>query len=180
MQDTMAKTNDPGDYRYCPYCRTALVLREDGLLQRLACPDCGWIYYRNPVAAAGGVVVRDNHVCLVRRAIEPRRGDWTLPAGFMEYDETPTECAERELEEETGLTVKVTGLHGVYAGFDDPRQRVVLVLYRMREIAERDPVAGDDADEAGFYTLDQLPGKIAFRAHVMALDDLAKQLTSDT
>lgn len=176
----MAQHNDPGDYKYCPYCRTDLVLREDGLLNRLACPNCGWIYYRNPVAAAGGVVIRENRVCLVRRAIEPRKGDWTLPAGFVEYDETPTECAERELEEETGLQVKVAGIHGVYEGFDDPRHHVVLVLYRMREVADRDAIAGDDADAVGFYSLDNLPGRIAFRAHRLALDDLSDELTSSS
>ena len=176
----MAKTNNPGDYRFCPYCASTLTLREDGLLNRLACPSCNWIYYRNPVAAAGGVVLRGQRICLVRRAIEPRLGDWTLPAGFVEYDETPQQCAERELEEETGLQVQATGIHGVYEGFDDPRHHVVLVIYRMRETVEREAIAGDDADQVGFYELDDLPGPIAFRAHRIALEDLRGQLTTGT
>jgi 8-oxo-dGTP diphosphatase len=172
----MPITNDPGDFKFCPYCTKPLVLREDGMLTRLACTECDWIYYRNPVAAAGGVVIRDDRICLVRRAIAPRRGDWTLPAGFVEYDETPRECAVRELEEETGLQVEVTGIHGVYEGFDDPRHHVVLILYNMKELSHRDVIAGDDADDAGFYTLDNLPGKIAFRAHRLALNDLAQRM----
>lgn len=164
--------NDPGDFRYCPYCAVPLGLREDGLLQRLACEQCGWIYYRNPVAAAGGVILRDGRVCLVRRSIQPRLGDWTLPAGFVEYDETPHDCAVREIQEETGLRVRIDGVHGVYEGFDDPRHRVVLVLYRTRETELKEPVAGDDADDVGFFAPDDVPANIAFRAHRRALQDL--------
>ena len=164
--------NNPGDFRYCPYCAGPLTLREDGLLERLTCERCNWVYYRNPVAAAGGVIMRDGRVCLVKRSIEPRRGDWTLPAGFVEYDETPQECAVREIEEETGLKVAIDGIHGVYEGFDDPRHHVVLVLYRLREVEPRDAIAGDDAADVGFFAPDDVPANIAFRAHRMALRDL--------
>jgi 8-oxo-dGTP diphosphatase len=164
--------NPLGNYRYCPLCATTLMPREEGLRQRLACPSCGFVYYHNPVPAAGGVILRDDRVCLVRRSIEPRLGDWTLPAGFIEYDETPSACAEREIEEETGLQVKTEGVLGVYAGFDDPRHHAVLIVYRMHELEQRPLVAGDDADRAEFFAPGQVPENIAFRAHHQALRDL--------
>jgi 8-oxo-dGTP diphosphatase len=114
-------------------------------------------------------------VCLVRRSIEPRRGDWTLPAGFVEYDESPEDCAVREVAEETGLAITIEGVLGVYAGFDDPRQRVVLVLYWAKEMEARTPIAGDDAEDVGFFAENELPPNIAFRAHRQALRDLFAQ-----
>jgi ADP-ribose pyrophosphatase YjhB (NUDIX family) len=168
----MTKDHDLGSFRFCPLCGTSLVVRPESLRERLTCPACGYIYYHNPVPAAGGVIVRDGRVCLVRRAIEPRRGDWTLPAGFVEYDESPEGCAVREVAEETGLVVAIDGVLGVYAGFDDPRQRVVLVLYWTLETEVRTPIAGDDAEDVGFFAENELPPNIAFRAHRQALRDL--------
>jgi NADH pyrophosphatase NudC (nudix superfamily) len=98
-------------FRYCPRCAAELVEKTlDGRV-RLACPgdSCDYIFYQNPVPAAGAVIVVDDRILLVRRAHPPRIGDWTLPAGFMEWDEHPTDTATRELKEETGLDVRLTG-----------------------------------------------------------------------
>ena len=138
---------------------------------RPTCPACGYIWYRNPVPAAGVLVVEAGQVLLVRRKYDPRAGQWCIPAGFMEAGETPEQSAVRELREETGLIARLTGLFGVYAGFDDPRVRAVLILYT----AERDGgtlVPGDDATEAGWFPLGALPPDIAFAAHRQALAEL--------
>jgi ADP-ribose pyrophosphatase YjhB (NUDIX family) len=87
----------------------------------------------------------------------------------MEYGETPEACAVRELQEETGIEAELTGLFGVFAGFDDPRVRAVLILYTARRIGG-DLVPGDDATEAQFFPLTALPAEIAFEAHRQALD----------
>ena len=161
-----------GTFRYCPHCAVPLILLADGARRRLGCSACGYIYYHNPVPAAGGVVLREGRVCLVRRSVEPRRGDWTLPAGFIEYGESPRACAEREIGEETGLCVTTGAVLGVYDGFDDPRHHAVLILYRTQETEERPLIAGDDADRAEFFAPGEVPGNIAFRAHRRALRDL--------
>jgi ADP-ribose pyrophosphatase YjhB (NUDIX family) len=86
----------------------------------------------------------------------------------MEYGETPEHCAVRELREETGIRARLKGLFGVYAGFDDPRVRAVLILY----VAERDGgrlKPGDDAIEARFFPPYGLPREIAFESHRRAL-----------
>jgi 8-oxo-dGTP diphosphatase len=121
------------------------------------------------------VVVEDGRVLMVRRKFEPRAGDWTLPAGFVEYNEHVEGCAVRETHEETGLDVEITRLFGAYMAMDDPRVQVVLLLYLARRTGG-ELRAGDDASEAGFYPLDSLPGKIAFKAHEQALADVRRLL----
>jgi 8-oxo-dGTP diphosphatase len=90
----------------------------------------------------------------------------------VEYDETPRACAEREIEEETGLRVATEDVLGVYDGFDDPRHHAILIVYRVHETEERTLLAGDDADRAAFFAVDEIPDNIAFRAHREALSDL--------
>ena len=110
-------------YVFCPWCSTRLEEREiDGVL-RMACTDrdCGFVFYQNPIPAAGAIVVNNNQVLLVKRAYPPKVGWWCLPAGFMEWDEHPTQTAIRELAEETGLKVRLTSFFEVYSGHDDPR-----------------------------------------------------------
>jgi ADP-ribose pyrophosphatase YjhB (NUDIX family) len=156
---------------YCPRCATALEPRPEHGTVRPTCPACGFIWYRNPVPAAGVILVESERVLLVRRKFDPRAGAWCLPAGFMEAGETPEGTAVRELLEETGLEARLTALFNVYAGFDDPRVRAVLILYT----AERTGgtlAPGDDAIEAEWFALRNLPPDIAFVAHRQALAEL--------
>ena len=139
---------------------------------RAVCDRCGFVAYRNPAPAAGVVLVEAGSVLLVQRKFEPRRGMWTLPAGFVEYDEHVEECAVRETREETGLEVALDGLFGAYMAMDDPRVRVVLLLYRARRTGG-ELRAGDDAEDARFFPLAATPADIAFKAHRQALADLA-------
>ena len=76
---------------------------EGDTLPRHVCSVCNIIHYRNPKMVVGCIPKWENKVLLCRRAIKPRRGFWTLPAGFMENDESPVECCIREIKEETGL-----------------------------------------------------------------------------
>lgn len=160
-----------GPYRYCPLCAASLAVTQSEGVPRRWCEACGRVFYHNPVPAAGGVVRRGDEVLLVRRKYPPRPGAWTLPAGFLEYYETPKACAEREVEEETGLKVTAGELFGVYAGHDDPRQTAVLILYHMQLVGGT-LEAGDDATEARFFPPSHLPENIAFAAHRQALEDL--------
>jgi 8-oxo-dGTP diphosphatase len=156
--------------RFCPRCGTRMVRRDDHGRLRPTCPACGFVHYRNPVPAAGVILEARGRVLLVRRKYDPRAGDWCLPAGFMEYGETPEHCAVRELFEETGIRARLTGLFGVYAGFDDPRVRAVLILYTAERTGGR-LQAGDDAIDARFMPLSRLPKRIAFAAHRRALEE---------
>jgi ADP-ribose pyrophosphatase YjhB (NUDIX family) len=136
------------------------------------------VQYLNPAPAAGIVLTREGRVCLVRRRFEPKQGLWSLPSGFMEWGEAPTETACREALEETGLEVKLTGLYAVESGVLPPDTPVVVILYRAEETGGT-LVAGDDADEIGFFALDDLPGPIAFAAHRRVLAKLRHELEPD-
>jgi 8-oxo-dGTP diphosphatase len=150
------------------------MAQEHGML-RPTCPSCGYIWYRNPVPAAGVILVRGLAVLLVKRKFDPRAGTWCLPAGFMEAGETPEQTAVRELQEETGLIAQPTGLFGVYAGFDDPRVRTILLLYTGR-ITGGEERAGDDAIELGWFPLEALPADLSFASHRQALAQLHERL----
>lgn len=158
-----------GDFRYCPYCAAELALNAAEDVPRLGCPSCGFIHYRNPTPAAGGMVLKDGKILLVKRKFEPKVGEWSLPAGFMEYGESPTECVIRELKEETGLTGVVKDLVGVYPSADDPRTRVVLILYHI-EVTGGTEKPGDDAAELGYFAEENYP-KLAWSSHHRALRD---------
>jgi len=158
--------------RYCPQCGSRLALEEDSGRKRPTCPRCGFIFYRNPAPAAGVILPGRQGVLLVRRKFRPAVGAWCLPAGFLEYGESPERCAVRELAEETGIRARLTGLFGVYAGFDDPRVRAVLILYTARRVGGR-LRPGDDATEARYFRLNRLPARIAFAAHRRALEQFA-------
>jgi ADP-ribose pyrophosphatase YjhB (NUDIX family) len=158
---------DP-NFKHCPRCATPLELQDDHGTRRPVCPACGYVHYRNPVPAAGVLLPHGDEVLLVRRKFAPRAGAWCLPAGFMEDGETPEACAVRELREETGIEAELTGLFGVFAGFDDPRVRAVLILYTAVRLGG-ELVPGDDAIEAQFFHLERLPTEIAFEAHRQAL-----------
>jgi ADP-ribose pyrophosphatase YjhB (NUDIX family) len=132
------------------------------------CPACAFIYYRNPTPAAGAIIVNEGKILLVKRAVFPRRGDWCIPAGFMEWSEHPAQTAVRELKEETGLEVRVRSIFEIFFGMDDPRTHAVLILY-LADIAGGTLAPSDDALDARFFDLEQLPPNIAFQAHRDAL-----------
>ncbi len=151
-------------YRYCPRCGAEMIEKSIDHKKRKACPVCKFVYYHNPVPAAGVVIEKDGKILLVRRKFEPYKGDWCLPAGFMEYGESPEQCAVRETKEELGVDVELDGLYGVYSGKDDPRTHAVLVMYWAKIIGgELKP--GDDAEEIQLFAKDKIPSNIAFLAH---------------
>lgn len=162
------------EYRYCPVCGGPLGNKLIDSHDRLICRNCEFVFYQNPTPAVGVVLVRDNKVLLVKRKFEPKAGGWSLPAGFMEYDEGPEETAIRETLEETNLDVRLTELLGAYGAFDDPRVHVVLIVYRG-EIIGGQLKPGDDAVEVQFFPLTDLPKDIAFSSHCKVLECLIKE-----
>jgi len=160
--------NDYDGYQWCPRCRGPLTIGEIEEKVRPHCPVCGFIYYQNPTPAAGAVIVDEGKILMVKRSVAPARGDWCIPAGFMEWTEHPQQTAIRELKEETGLDIRINSIFDIFMGMDDPRTHAVLILYHADVIGGQ-LVAGDDADEACYFNFDSLPSNIAFQAHRDAL-----------
>ncbi len=151
-------------YRYCPKCGAEMINKRIDHKERKVCPVCKFVFYHNPVPATGVVIEKDNKILLVKRRYEPYKGDWCLPAGFMEYDESPERCAIRETKEEINVDVELDGLFGVYSGKDDPRTHAVLVMY-WAKIKGGELKPGDDAEEVDFFAKNEVPQNIAFLAH---------------
>lgn len=119
--------------------------------------------YPRPAVSADCVVFgwseEGLQVVLIKRKAEPGRGEWAFPGGFMNMDETAAECAERELEEETGLKLSGVWQVGAFSAVHrDPRTRVLTVaFYTLVHMQSLSPWAGDDAAEAAWFKLSQLP-----------------------
>lgn len=117
--------------KFCSECGAAVEQRiptGDNRL-RAVCPRCHVVHYQNPKVVAGCIPVWQDKILLCRRAIEPRHGLWTLPAGFMENDETTLQAARRETLEEASARVEIEGL---YALFNLPHINQVYVMFRAR------------------------------------------------
>ena len=160
--------------RFCSACGGALETRRPpgDHRDRQVCVRCGTIAYRNAKPCAEVLVERDGRVLLVQRAIAPARGKWDIPGGFLEADEHPEAGAIRELREETGLAIAITGVLGIYLdgyhyGEDD--EATLSLCYCAT--AEGEPVAADDAAAIGWFAPDTLPppDQLAFRHQPQAL-----------
>jgi ADP-ribose pyrophosphatase YjhB (NUDIX family) len=127
--------------------------------ERLVCADCGFVAYENPKPVVGAVVVDAGRVLLCRRAIAPRAGFWTLPAGYMEMGETVEEGAAREVWEEARARVT---LEGVLALYSIARLGQVQVLFRAH-LAEPGIAAGPESLEVRWFEWEEIPwAEIAF------------------
>jgi len=154
--------------KYCPQCGGKLQEEFRHGRYRPVCENCGFVIYLDPKVGAGVIVEIAGRVVLVRRAMEPKRGWWSLPSGFVEYDERPEEAAVREAREETGLEVELDNLLGVYSFGREAGSRGVLVLYAAH-VVSGELRAGDDAQEVGLFGPEELPADIAFVTHDQAL-----------
>ncbi len=161
----------PEKIAYCPLCATPLITRPVSDKPRRACPNCHYIYFTDPKVGVGVFVVDDGKVLLVRRRMNPEKGKWSIPAGFLDSGEDPRETAVREAFEETNLRVKIEGLIDVY--YNPVTQgpgASVFILYRARLLGG-ELRAGDDADDARFFHLGELP-EIAFASTRAAIQQL--------
>ena len=122
-------------------------------MERDVCATCGYVAYQNPKVVVGSVVAEDGRVLLCRRAIEPRMGFWTLPAGYLELDETTAEGARREAMEEAGADIALDGLLALY---DVARIGQVQVMYRAR-FATPGIQAGVESLEVRMFAWEEIP-----------------------
>jgi len=120
----------PTTIRFCPLCATALTRAPVPPDQReqAVCPSCEFVFYLNPKVVAGTIPEQDGRILLTRRSINPGRGLWTYPGGFVDFGESVTDAAVRETLEETGLQVDLTGLLNVYSYPGAP----VIIVYTAR------------------------------------------------
>ena len=162
METTSARPMWQRRAKHCPLCAAALVRGAFEGRVRVRCSSCSFVLYENPAAASAGLVLDEQaRVLLVRRAIEPFRGQWALPAGYQEVDEPPAQTAVREVLEETGIRVEVLSLFDLIFVPEDLRRPANVAIYRCRPLGG-ELRAGEDALEAAWFALDQLPPDLGF------------------
>lgn len=141
--------------RFCPACAAPVELRrpEGDDRERFVCTACGTIHYHNPKIVVGSVCTLEGRLLLCRRAIEPRAGFWTIPAGYMELGETAEEGARREAWEEARARIEIEGLLAVYSV---RRIDQVQLLYRAR-LLHADVAPGPESLEAKLVGWGEIP-----------------------
>jgi len=156
---SVASTN-PADFGF------SKEIPEGDSFERDVCSDCGWIHYVNPKIVVGSVVTFEDKFLLCRRAINPRKGFWTLPAGFMEQKETTEEGAIREAFEEANAHIEIRDLLGVY---NITHISQVQMMYRAT-LATPDFSAGPESLEVELFSWEDIPwGDLAFPTVYWAL-----------
>jgi 8-oxo-dGTP diphosphatase len=142
------------------------MIQKITLSRQEACPACG--RYENRAPTVDAVIIRDAKVLLIKRGNDPFQGYWALPGGYVEWDETVEASCRREVKEETGLDVVTLDLSGVYSHPErHPRQTISIAF---RALVEGEPQAGDDALEAAWFDIDDVPATIAFD-HAQMIQD---------
>jgi ADP-ribose pyrophosphatase YjhB (NUDIX family) len=147
--------------KYCSQCGAGVEQRVPAgdSLPRYICPQCGVVHYQNPKVVVGCIPLWQDKVLLCKRAIEPRHGLWTLPAGFLENDETTLQGAMRETLEEAGARVELLDL---YTLFNLPHVNQIYVMFRS-QLLDTDFSPGEESLEVALYEEKDIPwGEMAF------------------
>ncbi|MFZ0547006.1 MAG: NUDIX hydrolase [Candidatus Promineifilaceae bacterium] len=152
----------PTEIRFCSHCGSEMETRIVSGRPRRACTVCDFVHFTDPKVGVGIMVMNEGKLLLVRRVMNPEKGKWSIPAGFLDYGEDPKETAVREVLEETNLTVEITGLVDVYYNPNAITSggASVFILYRANLIGGT-LKAGDDAEAAKFFGPTDLP-ELAF------------------
>lgn len=165
------------DLGYCFHCGTALVARRQEDRDRPTCPTCGFIHYLDPKVAVAVVLGNEQGVLLGKRRVNPGAGRWSFPAGYVNRGEVLEEAAVREVLEETGVDVRLTGVVGVYS---EPGSPVVLIVYAA-DLAGGEPTAdGHEVSEVRRFPLDGLPEELAFPHDRRILADWKQAVRTDS
>ena len=146
---------------FCPRCGTPLVSQMEGGRERPACPapDCRYFHFGDYSIGCGGVVIRDGKGLLIQRGINPNRGAWQLPGGYVEADEDIVEAVQREVLEEAGVEAKVQDIvgfrHSIAGSIGGPSANIY-VVFRLTPISGEPRFDGDETIGAGYFSLDEI------------------------
>jgi len=155
---------------YCYQCGSLLEKRPLDGRWREVCSNCGWIHYRQLKVGAAALIEQNERLLLLRRACDPWKDAWNLPAGYVEADEDPARGAERETFEETGLRVKAGELLYAHYFNDDPRGNGVLLVYRC-EIVSGSIMNSPEVAEFAFFHPHEIPDHLAGAGHTRTIQD---------
>jgi len=159
------------NYKYCPQCRSGLGKKEDCFY----CKVCKIKIYQNSTPAVGILLIKNDKVLLAKRARKPNRETLDSIGGFLKYGEGPQKAVLREAKEETGFTVKITNLLGVYTDTYGKTGEPVILTYYLGKIVTGNMKAQDDVASLHWIPIEKIPyKKVAFKSIRKALKDLQK------
>ena len=146
---------------FCPRCGTGLISRFEGGRERPACPaeGCGFLHFGQSSIGCGGVVIRDERALLIQRGINPSRGDWQIPGGYVESDEEISDAVEREVLEEAGIVARVSDVVGIrhsVAGSIGGPSANVYVVFRLQVVSGEPRHDGEETIGAGYFSLEEI------------------------
>ncbi|RME52513.1 MAG: NUDIX hydrolase [Deltaproteobacteria bacterium] len=154
---------------FCSLCGSPVIhtIPEGDNRTRAVCSSCAFVHYRNPNIVVGAVCLWEDRVLLCRRAIEPRRGYWTVPAGYLEEEESTLAGARREAMEEANADIEIGPLLAIY---DIPVISQVHIMF-LADLKSPEVSAGEESLEVGLFAWDELPpGEYAFPTIEWVLD----------
>lgn len=170
----MSVDNRNVEFKYCPVCGGDLhrFVVKEGEKARLVCKRCGYIYYLDPKLVACTLVEIDGGILLLKRAIEPGRGKWVVPGGFVDRGETVEAAAVRETREECCIDVDIKRLAGVYSY---PGETAVMVFYEASPVSKNFAV-GDESLDVQVFLPDDIPWRdLAFPSTRQALEKFVQR-----
>jgi len=147
-------------------CHFVERIPDGDTLTRLVCPDCGYIAYQNPKIVAGAVCFFQDRVLLCKRGINPCKGLWTFPAGYLELNESTAEGAIREAREEANANIKIISLIGIY---ELPHISQLYVIH-CAELLNKNVFAGEETLDVDLFLWNEIPWhELAFSSVKWAL-----------
>ena len=164
-----------GDLKFCSSCGSENVYGYIDGHHRYHCVRCETIHYENPKPTATIICMNDTKLLLAKRAFSPAKGEWGLPGGFMELNETLHQAAIRELKEETNLEGSVTQILSTCSHYGTIFGDILLIGLEMRVNDFSRMTAGDDAEALDFFDLNNLPN-IAFYCHNKFINEYKSSL----
>jgi ADP-ribose pyrophosphatase YjhB (NUDIX family) len=162
------------EFQYCPVCGGTLRSKtlKPAEPDRLVCSKCDFVFYLDPKVVACSIVEMEGRIVLLKRAIDPQKGKWVLPGGYVDRGEEVKAAALREMEEECGLKIRTKELLGLYSY---PGKLSVVVVY-VAEPLGGNLIVGDETAEVGLYSPENIHwDELAFQSTIDALKDYLKK-----
>jgi ADP-ribose pyrophosphatase YjhB (NUDIX family) len=167
--------HDEYEFKFCPVCGGHLnpVKLKAYEPSRLVCSECSFIFYLDPKLVACSLLELDEKIVLLKRSIEPEKGKWVIPGGYVDRGEEVKAAAIRETEEECGIKVRLNDLLGVYSYGG----RIVVVVVYLAEYLSGTMTIGDESLDVGLYGPHEIPWEeLAFPSTRDALRDYCRKI----
>ena len=168
-----AQQSSSSMYKHCPSCGAGLSSETTGGTTRPACPNCGFVHFRNPSPGVVVLIEEQGQVLLGRRSGSYGAGKWGLPMGYIEFEEDFLTAATREVKEETGLNIETRSIISVVSNFLSPGVHTLAIVL-LACVVDGEARAGDDLDAVEWFPLEGPLPEIAFEADQHIIERYAK------